>query len=236
MKRTFCGGLLLVCVLVSGAALGAAAAEMSPVLLLGDSMMRLPGVAMERELSRARPDVKAVSFASIGTGLARLDAFDWLGKIDEVCAEHHPAVAVVALGANDRQPMQLLDSNLVVQPGSAEWDAEYERRIGSAMDRLIAGGCGKVIWLLLPPMRDPAVDAFAQRVNGQIASAAAERPEVVVHNFSKLVADRRTGGFTERTMDPMTAAAIRVRDPDGIHLTPEASRLLALSLIRDYWK
>jgi hypothetical protein len=209
-------------------------AAASPVLLLGDSMMRLPGQAMERELARL-PGIEAHSFSGIGTGLARLDAFDWLGKIDELCAEHRPKVAVVALGANDRQPMKLPGLGEVVQPGSAQWNEEYAARIGQAMDRLAAGGCDRIIWLLLPPMRDSVVDAFAQNVNQAIGAEAARRPGVTAHDFTPLVADRRTGGYTDRIMDPQTAAAIRVRDPDGIHLTPDGARLLATALIREYW-
>lgn len=206
---------------------------LSPVLMLGDSMMRLPGQAMERELSRM-PGIQARAFSGIGTGLARLDAFDWLAKIDELCAEFHPKVAVVALGANDRQPMLLPDSNLA-RPGTPEWNAEYAARIGQAMDRLMAGGCERVIWLLLPPMRDAVVDAFAQGVNQAIVTEAAQRPGVIAYDFTRLVADRRTGGYTDRVMDPHTAAAIRVRDPDGIHLTPDGARMLATTLIQEYW-
>ena len=213
---------------------GEAGASGSPVLMIGDSMMRLPGQSMERELARHPGGISASSFAGIGTGLARLDAFDWLAKIDELCAERKPKVAVVALGANDRQPMQIVGGS-VVQPGTPEWESEYSARIGQAMDRLKAGGCEKIIWLALPPMRDPAVDAFAKRIDELVLAQAAGRPGVVVHDFTKMVADRRTGGFTERVMDPNTAAAIAVRDRDGIHLTPEGARMLALALVKEYW-
>lgn len=231
-------GAWVVWTLVLGMAPGAGAeapSARSPVLMIGDSMMRLPGHAMERELSRL-PGIQATSFSGIGTGLARLDAFDWLGKIDELCAELRPKVAVVALGANDRQPMLLPDNRSLAQPGSPEWDAEYGHRIGQAMDRLAAGGCERIIWLQLPPMRDAVVQAHAGRINELVATAGAQRPRVVVHDFSPLVADRRTGGYTERVMDPMTAAAIRVRDPDGIHLTPDGARMLATALIQEYWQ
>lgn len=232
--RRLAGWLALGC-LGAVCAWGEGPAGRTPVLLIGDSMMKLPGLAMERELARL-PGVEAHAFAGIGTGLARLDAFDWMGKIDELCAAHHPQVAVVALGANDRQPMLLPGSVGVVQPGTAEWDAEYGRRIGLAMDRLRAGGCEQVIWLLLPPMRDPAVSEFAQRINGFIAAQAASRPFVKAHDFSKLVVDRRTGGYTERMTDPQTAATIRIREGDGIHLSPDGSRILATALIAEYWK
>ena len=207
----------------------------SPVLMIGDSMMRLPGQSMERELARHPAGIEASSFAGIGTGLARLDAFDWLAKIDELCAERKPKVAVVALGANDRQPMLLPNGSNVVQPGTPEWEAEYSHRIGQAMDRLTGGGCERVVWLLLPPMRDPVADAFAKRINELVVAEAANRPAVTPHDFSKMIADRRTGGYTERVMDPQTAASIPVRDRDGIHLTPEGARMLSLSLVKEYW-
>ena len=218
----------------AAAACGQAAGAKSPVLLIGDSMMRLPARALERELAKL-PDVEVASFASIGTGLARLDAFDWLAKIDELCAAHAPRVAVVALGANDRQPMWVEPGGLV-QPGTPEWDAEYAARAGRAMDRLLAGGCEQIVWLQLPPMREPVVAEFARRLNVVVAAEAAARPQVVAHDFSALVADRRTGGYVERRMDPLTAAAIPVRDVDGIHLSPDGARLLAAALIEEYWK
>ena len=227
------GGVLLAGTAQAQAEPADSAPAISPVLLLGDSMMRLPGQAIQRELSR-KPGIQAEAFSGIGTGLARLDAFDWLGKIDELCAEFHPKVAVVALGANDRQPMQLPGFRLV-QPGTPEWNAEYADRIGQAMDRLKAGGCQRIIWLLLPPMRDAVVDAFAQDVNQAIGVEAAQRSGVAAHDFTSLVADRRIGGYADRVMDPHTAAAIRVRDPDGIHLTPDGARMLATALIQEYW-
>ena len=207
----------------------------SPVLMIGDSMMRLPGPSMERELAKHPAGIQASTFAGIGTGLARLDAFDWLAKIDELCAERKPKVAVVALGANDRQPMLLTGGSAVVQPGTSEWDVEYASRIGQAMDRLQAGGCERIIWLLLPPMRDPVADAFAQRINEMAVAAAATRPAVTPHNFSKMFADRRTGGYAERVMDPKTAESIPVRERDGIHLSPEGARMLSMALVKEYW-
>ncbi len=232
--RTGWGGALAAALWTTGA-LAALPGATSPVLMIGDSMMKLPGFAMERELARL-PGIQTASFSGIGTGLARLDAFDWLAKIDELCAAHRPKVAVVALGANDRQPMQLAGGGAPLEPGTPEWDAEYSRRAGQALDRLRAGGCEHVIWLLLPPMRDATMDGFARHLNGLVTAQAAGRPQVIAHDFSRLVADRRTGGYAERLMDPQTAAAIRVRDVDGIHLTPDGARILALALIEEYWK
>lgn len=207
----------------------------SPVLLIGDSMMRLPGMAVEREMARNRPDVKAHTFAGIGTGLARLDAFDWLAKISELCAEHNPKVAVVALGANDRQPMQLPAGRGIAQPDSDEWVYEYALRIARAMDLFTESGCETIIWLLLPPMRDSVVDQHAAKLNELVTAAAQTRPQVILFDVGSLVADRRTGGYTERIIDARTAAAVAVRERDGIHLSPQGARLLASALVEKYW-
>ncbi|MDR0993575.1 MAG: DUF459 domain-containing protein [Verrucomicrobiota bacterium] len=230
--------IVLCLVLVFGLAVPASFAELpgarSPVLLIGDSMMKLPGLAMERELSKL-PDVQATTFSGIGTGLARLDAFDWLEKMRDMCAEYHPNVVVVALGANDRQPMQSA-SGTILQTGTPEWDAEYARRVGEAMDILLDGGCRQVIWLLLPPMRDAVANTFAEKVNATILAEAEKRPAVLPYDFSPLVVNRRTGAYTERIMDPKTAASVKIRDNDGIHLAPDGARLLSTKLIQDFWK
>ncbi len=208
----------------------------SPVLLIGDSMMRLPGMAVERELARTIPSVQAHTFAGIGTGLARLDTFDWMAKIKELCDTHTPRVAVVALGANDRQPMQIPGHHSVVRPDTPEWDTEYAARIARAMDLFLSQGCDKIIWLLLPPMRDPAVHEHAMKLNDMATAAAETRPQVKLFDVGSLFADRRTGGFTERMVDPVSAAAGTVRERDGIHLSPQGARMLASALVAKYWK
>jgi uncharacterized protein len=234
MLKRFVAGLLVAFSMASWCHADAGKA-LSPVLLIGDSMMRLPGMAVERELARRMPSIKAHTFSGIGTGLARLDAFDWLAKIEELCALHTPKVAVVALGANDRQPMQIAESHSVVQPDSAEWDAEYAARIARTMDLFISKGCEKVIWLLLPPMRDPVVHEHAMKLNQLATAAAAARPKVTLYDVGSLFVDRRTSGFTERMIDPTNASAVVVRERDGIHLSPQGARMLATALVEKYW-
>lgn len=220
---------------VAQAGVAAKAAGPSPALLIGDSMMRLPGMAIERELRRTRPDVEVHSFSGIGTGLARLDAFDWLEKIRELSLEHRPAIAIVALGANDRQPMQLPGGGAILQPGTEEWNQEYANRIEQAIDLFIENDCERIVWLLLPPMRDPLVDRHARNVNALVTALAQTRPQLSLFDVAALVADRRTGGFTDRIVDLRTAAAISVREADGIHLSPRGARLLAAALVEQYW-
>ena len=71
--------------------------QRSPVLMIGDSMMRLLGNAMEKELGKL-PEVKASSFTSLGSGIARLDAFDWMAKSISLMDEKKPSTVVVFFG------------------------------------------------------------------------------------------------------------------------------------------
>ena len=206
----------------------------SPVLIIGDSMMKMPGLAIQRKLLK-NADNKAFSFYGIGTGMSRLDSFDWLEKIESLCKEHKPKVAVVAFGANDNQPISMADGS-IEQPLTKAWDREYSSRLGKAMDIMIKSGCRRIIWLSLPPMKDPKLDAFVKHVNGLAAAEAGSRAEVAVFDAGRIVADPKTGGFTERLLNSKTAETVLVRDRDGIHLSPQGSGLLADGLIEQFWK
>lgn len=200
-----------------------------PVIMIGDSMMKMPGQQLERMFSQR--GIPSSTFSNIGTGLARLEAFDWMAKLDELLAGK-PKVAIVAIGANDKQPMQTLSGAL--KPGTPEWSAEYAKRVGAFMDKLIAGGCEHVIWWRLPPMKNADVDAFVREVNVVVNNEAKSRPQVIPYSFAKLVT-ARNGKYTEVIMDRETNRSIRVRDIDGIHLTADGSRIVARDLLDQYW-
>ena len=211
------------------------AAEDAPVLMMGDSMMRLLGIAMERELKEAGVQ-PAVSFSSLASGLARLDAFDWFAKVDALMKEYKPATVVVTLGANDRQTLKDMTGR-VVQFGTPEWEREYALRLGRIMDELIKGGARRVIWLLLPDMRDPAQQEYAKFVNTLFVKEAAvetRKDKVVLFDMGPLLS-RRPGIFSLYVMSP-DGAALTVRDTDGVHLTNPGAKRVAQSLVKTFWK
>ena len=211
------------------------AAEGAPVLMIGDSMMRLLGIAMEKELAAAGVS-PATSFSSLASGLARMDAFDWFAKVDELMKQHKPATVVVSLGANDRQSLKDTTGR-VVPFGQPEWDREYGLRIGRIMDELIKGGATRVVWLLLPDMKEPAQQEYAQSINALFKREAAvesRKDKVVLFDMAPLLT-RRPGTFSQYVMAP-NGAALTVRDSDGIHLTNVGSKRVAQSLVQTYWK
>ncbi|HNX35979.1 MAG TPA: DUF459 domain-containing protein [Kiritimatiellia bacterium] len=211
------------------------AAEGTPVLMIGDSMMRLLGIAMEKELKAAGVQ-PAASFSSLASGLARMDAFDWFAKVDALMKENKPATVVVTLGANDRQSLK--DSaGRVVPFGTPEWEKEYALRVGRIMDELLKGGATRIVWLLLPDMREPVQQEYAQFVNAIFAKEAAleaRKDKVVLFDVRPLLS-RKPGTFSLYVM-AANGAALTVRDTDGIHLTTPGAQRVAQSLVKTYWK
>ncbi len=214
------------------AAAFAAAEETERVALIGDSMMKLLAHQAGREFVK-RPGVEvALQFTSLGSGLARLDAFDWMGKLESIMADLHPHTVIVALGANDRQPM-ILEGGRIVEPGDPAWETEYARRVGMAMDILLKGGARRVVWLELPDMRDESVQKDADFINRVFRREAESRPNVFFFETRPLLS-RKSGGFTKFLMDER-GRPFEIRDPDGIHLSRAGADLVAAYLMRFLW-
>ncbi len=206
----------------------------TPVLMVGDSMMRLLGVAMEKQFKKA--DIQpAVAFSSLGSGLVRPAIFDWNAKIDELCAEHHPKTVFVSLGTNDRQTLEGAESG-AIRYGAPEWEPEYAKRLTSFLDRILANGVERVVWLLLPDMKEPANQEHARLVNRLVTEAAQDesrRDRVTLFDLGPVLS-RRPGQFSPYIMSN-SGAALTVRDPDGVHLTNDGAKLVARAILKTFW-
>jgi hypothetical protein len=203
-----------------------------PALMIGDSMMRLLSVAFEKEF-RAR-DIKAASFASLGSGLVRLDAFDWYAKIAALMDAHTPGTVIVVLGTNDDQAL-LSENGIQIAKGSDEWDQAYSERLARVMDILVEKGAQRVIWILQPDMKQAAQQRYAQRLNGLIARVAEARPAVTLFD-SRAVLSRRPDAPYAATLVGRDGQMIQVRDPDGVHLSQGGAERLAAAVIEKFWK
>ena len=207
----------------------------TPVLMIGDSMMRLLGHEMEKAFKKA--DVQpAVSYSSLGSGLVRPSAFDWTAKITELIATNEPHTVFVCLGANDRQPIELPGGGVVRYEDAAEWRATYSQIIGGVMDQLIEGKVKTVFWMLLPDMRDAVNQEHAQLVNEVVKEQAAdEKRKDVVYLYDLASAlSRRPGKYTQYMMSP-TGQSLTVRDPDGVHLSVEGGKMVAQKILKEFW-
>lgn len=193
------------------------------ILIFGDSLMKLVSRSIEKQVDRDA-DIKAISIVSIGSGLARLDLFDWEAKISKAVKDFKPTVAVAMIGANDNQPM-MTDSG-TVQLGTPEWEAEYERRVGRMIEILTEGGVGEIYWIGLPDMRDSDLQKEVQRINSIVVKRARKNNAVEYIDTIKLFS-RDPGKFSPYIIDKKTAMPIHVRASDGVHLNRKGADMLA---------
>ena len=207
----------------------------TPVLMMGDSMMKLLGIQMEKAFKKANIQ-PAVAFSSLGSGLVRPAAFDWTAKMAELLETHHPKTVFVSLGTNDRQPIEG-EAGGIIQYGNPEWEVAYARRIGAVMDQLLEGGVTRIVWFRLPPMKDRVNQAHAELVNTIVereATTESRKDKVTIYDLAPLLS-RRPGTYAEVLFSP-EGAPLTVRDPDGVHLTNAGGKIIAANVLKTLWK
>ncbi|MCF7838393.1 MAG: DUF459 domain-containing protein [Candidatus Marinimicrobia bacterium] len=201
------------------------------ILILGDSMMRIPVSALENEFTK-HTGVEVRPFTALGTGLARLDVLDWMDRIERLVASFQPDAAVMFIGANDRQPMRVKEG-VVIRPEQDGWEEEYARRVGQAMDLLGAAGAVRVFWLELPDMKDGHLHENANLINAIFEREAGKRPFVTLFR-TRPILTRKPGVFTLYVINER-GLPLSVRDRDGVHLSRGGAELLASALAESLW-
>lgn len=214
--------LLTLCLPLGGQTNSTAPREIR-VLLMGDSIMIQLARSIERELA-GRPGYKVTSFPSLGTGLARLDLFDWLKKTEELTQDGLTDFLVVMIGANDRQAMRTGATTILQPSDSAAWSAEYARRVGKAMDIMIKNKVKHVLWMELPDMRDPKTQNDVLQINAIFKQEAAARPGVAFVPCKQLLS-RKPGTYSSYIMQS-SGMPLTVRYDDGVHLNRAGADLL----------
>jgi hypothetical protein len=195
----------------------------------GDFMAQVFGESL---LAAAEPTglIDPVIHYESASGLTRSDYYDWPEALGRDLADHDADVVVVMVGANDGQGIMLADGTPVPAVDDPRWAPEYQRRVGSLMDRLRAPG-RMVVWVGQPPMRNPDFAAAMAVVNRAYADEAAGRPWVTYVDAAAVLGG--PGGTYAENMPagPAGGAPVVVRQPDGIHLTPAGGERLAAEVM-----
>ena len=217
-----------------GASLGPqatdAAAPRAPgarlVLDTGDSMMLHLHEAMVQRLAGERGvTVRADTHPSTGISKPRL--LNWPRLSLAQAKRFRPSATVVFIGANDGFPLAT-PAGKRVRCCRPVWRREYARRAGRMMRAYVRSGEGRVYWVQLPQARDRRLSRIYGAVNAAVRRAAKAVPGAVrvVHLDHVLTPQGRY-----RDSIVYEGRRVRVREGDGIHLTPEGASIAAAMVV-----
>ena len=187
------------------------------VLLIGDSLGLDLGDSLQNSLASTGV-VAATLDGKESTGLTRPDYFNWPAELASDLPKVSPEVVVVMMGANDPQAFP----SPSIQYGTAAWNAEYLRRCIAFMKLATSTGA-TLIWVSLPPMQDPTLNAKVANINAIQKEAAAQVPNVIYVNSNPTLAP--AGTFQPYILSG--GQNVNVRTPDGTHISPQGGALLS---------
>jgi hypothetical protein len=156
--------------------------------------------------------------------------FNWPAYLASVVASSSPDVMVLTIGSNDDQTMTGVGG---VGPfGSAEWQAEYRRRVGGLMDEVTGTGKVTLFWIGVPQMRN--VGRYETRyklINEIIRSEAGLRPRKVYFVETAALLAGADGGYAD-FVTKLDGTVIRLRAGDGIHFERAGADIIASSVLK----
>jgi hypothetical protein len=202
------------------------------LLVVGDSLGIDFGQPFVNDLA-ATDVVSAVLDGHIDTGLSRPDYFDWQTELQTDLAHYQPQAVVVFIGAND--PQSFVDNGTPLGYGTAAWNAAYGRRIATFMQAALSSGA-RVLWVGMPPMADPVLNAKMQTLNAIAQSQAALHHGVTYYASWPVLSDPQ--GHFAAFLPDASGNEVQIRDPDGTHIAgPGAQRLsqAAIAFMSHEW-
>lgn len=215
----------LVLVGLAAAAVGGpavASAQGSPPLriaFVGDSMADGLWGAMFRRLGKDKclaDKVKLIRRAENGTGLTRLDKFDWVDQVGAIATDPGADLFVGSFGVNDRQSIVDVDKRRT-EYGGPDYDARYEGIVEDVLQTALSHGSSFLV-MGLPVMLDPDANADAAAKNKLFEAAVAHvaSPRAV---FAPPWTSQPPPDVYKPFLPNARQTLVQVRAPDGVHFT-----------------
>jgi hypothetical protein len=189
------------------------------VAFVGDSMADGLWGAMFRRLGKDKclaEKIKLIRKAKNGTGLTRLDQFNWVDDIGKIGDEFHPDLYVGSFGVNDRQGIVEKDKRAIAYP-SAAFDTRYTDLVEDVLRAAVAQGASMLVLGLPIMLKEVAnTDALAKNklFEAAVKGVASDKVSYV---------EPWTSGATPEIFEPYLPNAensmVMVRAPDGVHFT-----------------
>ena len=191
------------------------------VYVFGDSFGQFLANGLDEALAD-RQDVAVVRKARGPSGLVNKDYFDWPKTIDTLLAGKDKIdVAVMMIGANDRQP--ITEDGKTYDVGSDDWTAAYKRRVMAIDDAFRKKGI-PLIWVGVPIAKNSDFADTMAELNEVTRDAAAKTGATYVDTWEAFSDDN--GEFAAYGPD-VNGQNVRLRSADGILFTHAGARKLA---------
>lgn len=208
------------------------------ILIIGDFIAGGLAEGLNETFSQA-PDLQVINRSNGSSGFVRQDYYNWTKELPAILAEQKPAVIVMMIGANDRQPMT--QNKRIIAPDTEEWKTLYQSRIDEFMQVAAKSGI-PLVWIGQPPYKHPALSQTMLTLNAFYKNAAEQAgyknaaeqagatPDIAIANASFIdvwdgfVDDK--GGFTQTGVD-VSGQTVRLRGSDGINMSSAGKRKLA---------
>lgn len=200
--------------------------------VFGDSLAEDVGRGLDRFYSED-PNLTVLTRSQGNSGLVRPDYYDWPKKIAEEIAANSFDIAIVVIGINDRQTMNLETGSF--KSLTPEWSTEYSARVTRIVQALRAAN-KPTIWVGLPPMQAPKFGQAMIQVNEIQRLAAFGGGAEFLDIFDKFANEE--GKYTTRGPD-LNGNVVRMRKDDGIHYSTGGADKLAFYLsqsLRTYYR
>jgi hypothetical protein len=189
------------------------------LLVAGDSLVDPFGPEMVA-LAEATGLVTGRWEVQYSSGLTRPQLFDWSDWLEEDLVGVDMVVFMV--GANDSQPIETPSG--WASTGTPEWAAEHGRRVDEMMT-LLESRVATVYWVGQPIGRSSEHSARMAVLNDIYEEAATGHDRVRYVDSWEVFTDS-DGAYSDFLTDE-TGRLVLMRQPDGIHFTPEGARRLA---------
>lgn len=210
-------------VLAAGLALASTGAFAAPapihIAFVGDSMADGLWGAMFRRLGKDKclaERVRLFRHGKNGTGLTRLDVFNWIDEVAVLADNPGADLFVGSFGINDRQPIVEPDKTRIPFGGAA-YDTRYKALVVDLIRNAVSKG-GSILMLGLPVMLDPDANADATAKNKLFAAAVLD-----VGSNRAVYAPPWTSQPPPDEYKPFLPNAkntmVQVRASDGVHFT-----------------
>jgi len=190
------------------------------ILVVGDFLASGLGAGLEDAFS-ASPGVVIQTRGNVASGLVRQDYYNWPQQLTGMMDQLKPAMVIVMLGANDRQP--IIGDGLNEKYGTDPWFLAYEERV-QQFAKLAANRHIPLLWVGLPPFQSDQLTASAVKLNhlyqSQMAAVGGEFIDI-------------WDGFTDQngefvlTGSDINGQQVRLRTADGVNMTAAGKRKIA---------